>query len=70
MAFHRAATLARLGWTEEARGELEMTRALPYEFDMTNFFSAFRDPRETSELWNSLESAGFNTEVVSVARTQ
>ena len=41
MAFYRAATLARLGRTEEARGELEKTRAFPCEFDMTNFLSAF-----------------------------
>jgi len=59
MAYYRAGTLARLGRAEEAWRELEKASAFPYEFDMRNFLSAFRDPREAAELLDSLESVGF-----------
>jgi len=68
MAYYRAGTLARLGRTEEARRELEKASAFPYEVDMRNFLSAFRDPREANELLDSLESLGVDVEVFSAPR--
>ncbi len=67
MAYYRAGTLARLGRTEEARRELERASTFPYQFDMRNFMSAFRDLREAGELWNSLELVGFNGDAASVS---
>lgn len=59
MVCYRAATLARLGRTEEARRELEKAETFPYEFDIRNFLRAFRDPQEADELLESLEPLGF-----------
>jgi len=67
MAYYRAGTLARLGRVEEARRELEKVSDFPYEFDMRNFLSAFRDPREANELLDSLESVGFDREAASAS---
>jgi tetratricopeptide (TPR) repeat protein len=62
MVGYRAGTLARLGEVEEARRELENFSAFPYEYDIRNLLSAFRDPQEADELLDSLESIGFDTE--------
>ena len=67
MALYRAATLVRLGRAEEARREVENASAFPYDFDIRNFLSAFRDPQKPGELLDSLESIGFDAETVSVA---
>lgn len=68
MAYYRAGSLARLGRVEEARRELEKVSDFPYELDIQNFLSGFREPREARELWDSLESVGFVPEAVAVAR--
>jgi len=70
MAYYRAGTLARLGRTEEARRELEKIETFPYEFDMQNFLRAFRDPREAGELFDSLETVGFDPEKLSAPQTR
>ena len=67
MAYYRAGTLARLGRIEEARRELGKAATFPYEIDIMDFLSAFRDPREANELLDSLESVGFDGEAVSVS---
>jgi adenylate cyclase len=54
MAYYRAATLARLGRIDEARRELEEATSFPYEFDVRNFLTAFRDPLEAEKLFDSL----------------
>jgi TolB-like protein/tetratricopeptide (TPR) repeat protein len=58
MAYYRAGTLARLGRTDEARRELEKALAFPYEFDMRDFLTAFRDPQEAGKLLDSVRSLG------------
>jgi TolB-like protein len=70
MAYYRAATLARLERTEEARRELEKVEAFPYEFDMRNFLNAFRDPQEAGKLLDSLESVGFDSEELWAPQTR
>ena len=70
MAYYRAGTLARLGRTEEARSELEKASAFPYDFDMRNFLSAFRNPHEANELLDSLESVGFDSDVLLAPQTR
>lgn len=67
MAYYRAGTLARLGRIEEARHELGRASTFPYEIDIMDFLSAFRDPREADELLDSLESLGFDREAVSAS---
>ena len=58
MGYYRAATLARLGRTKEARQELERVRSMPFGIPPERFVSAFRDPAEAYELLSSLESVG------------
>jgi len=70
MVYYRAASLARLGRTEEARRELEKASEYPYEFDMRNFLGAFRDPQEANELLDSLEPLGFDPGVFSIHRAR
>jgi TolB-like protein/tetratricopeptide (TPR) repeat protein len=63
MACYRAATLAHLGRTEEARRELEKAETFPYEFDIRDFLGAFRAPQEADELLDALRSLGVDPEV-------
>lgn len=58
MAAWRAGSLAALGRTEEARRELERRAEFPYDFDMQDFLSAFRDPNEGNKLLETLSAHG------------
>jgi TolB-like protein/tetratricopeptide (TPR) repeat protein len=62
---YRAATLARLGRIDDARRELEMAEAFPYDFDMRDFLAAFRDPREADTLFESLSLVGLDPDGLS-----
>ena len=55
-AYWRAGSLAALGRTEEARRELERAAGFPYNFDMQDFLSAFRDPSEGNKLLETLKA--------------
>lgn len=57
-AYWRAGSLAALGRTEEARQELERATEFPYNFDMQDFLSAFRDPSEGRKLLETLSAHG------------
>jgi len=59
VAHWRAGSLAALGETEEARREPENASAFPYDFDMRDFLSAFRNPEEGGKLLETLRPLGF-----------
>jgi hypothetical protein len=50
--------LAALGRTQEARLELERAAEFPYNFEMEDFLSAFRDPNEGRKLLETLTAHG------------
>lgn len=58
VSYWRAGSLAALGRSEEARRELEKASSFPYDFDMLDFLSAFRDPAERRKLLETLEPLG------------
>lgn len=58
VAHWRAGSLAALGKTVKARRELEKASSFPYDFDMGNFLSAFRDPEQRDKLLRNLETLG------------
>jgi TolB-like protein len=66
MAYYRAAALARLGRSEEARRELKKAQEFPYEFDVRDFLTGFRDPQEAHKLFDSLESVDADHELAAV----
>jgi len=66
MVYYRAATLARLARTEEARRELKKAQDFPYEFDVRDFLTAFRNPLEAHKLLDSLGPVDADRELAAV----